>query len=1097
MNDLPNTADRPSRIRIVKNLHEGLFVEAGAGTGKTTALVSRIINLIRGGVTTIDRLAAITFTEMAAAELRDRVRRSLEEHAVSPAAPEEEQRRCREAISAMDGASIQTLHSFAASLLRERPLEAGLPPNFRIAEPIEADIRFEDKWQSWLHGELLTGDTALELLRLIKLGLKTDHLRAAAAALQSNYDRIGQPFAIPPSPPRRAVAGLVESLPQMQRLCSLCLDESDYLYQHMQGVLSLAAALSAMQPSDDYALMALARGGRLKQSKGDKKRWGNLPSGDNSCSELKALLSDLEDMRQSEIEAVKQAGLSILMEKLRRAVLAYADERRAAGVAEFHDLLVWARDTLRDNPAVRKHFQNKYRRILIDEFQDTDPIQAEIAFYLASGPTADGRDLAERDWKRLSLLPGKLFVVGDPKQSIYRFRRADIATVDEVRELMSTDSAPLTHNFRSQRSLIEWVNHVFSRWMIARKSVQPPYMKLEHAELPSDSRLAACVKYIGGPVENGRSNQIRRQEAVEVSLLLQQIRSGGWQVRRTGGALRDAEFRDVCILMPSRTGLAALERQLAEAQVPYRIESESFILGTQDVKELLNCLRAIDSPADQVALVGALRSSAFACSDEDLLLWVEGGGRLDYTDPGTGDGIVRDALVTLQAFHARRSWLQADRLIEDFIADRRMPQAAYGRSRPREKLRRLQAVVDLARAYARVEGSSLRGFLDWMDRRAEEGSRMAEAPVPEADEDAVRIMTIHAAKGLEFPIVIMLGLGDRPAARFSSAIFDRAGGCEVRLGSGAGEFKTAGYDALREIEREAEEAERVRLKYVAATRARDYLLLSLYHSTEKTDAAVILGHCEGAHGLWEEIDLAAVTPYRPEGGANVDERYDTEADLEKWRKRRKLVLAQSSIPAAVAVTDVVKTAKEEAEGGEVYYRTGRGSSGLGRAVHSVLQSIDLATGAGLEDVSRAQAAAEGIAGQWQEVARLAGNALQTDIVRRAVESGSWRREVFVSSAVEGKLLEGIMDIIFEEDGGLVIADYKTDAIDNELELLEKRELYELQAGLYALMAQEATGRPVRQVVLIFLRTKTEVAPTDMQRLIEEARSRVAAGVFIP
>jgi len=209
------------------------------------------------------------------------------------------------------------------------------------------------------------------------------------------------------------------------------------------------------------------------------------------------------------------------------------------------------------------------------------------------------------------------------------------------------------------------------------------------------------------------------------------------------------------------------------------------------------------------------------------------------------------------------------------------------------------------------------------------------------------------------------------------------------------------------------------------------------------------------------------------------------------------VLAQSSIPAAVAVTDVVKTAKEEAEGGEVYYRTGRGSSGLGRAVHSVLQSIDLATGAGLEDVSRAQAAAEGIAGQWQEVARLAGNALQTDIVRRAVESGSWRREVFVSSAVEGKLLEGIMDIIFEEDGGLVIADYKTDAIDNELELLEKRELYELQAGLYALMAQEATGRPVRQVVLIFLRTKTEVAPTDMQRLIEEARSRVAAGVFIP
>ncbi|MDD5399460.1 MAG: 3'-5' exonuclease, partial [Dehalococcoidia bacterium] len=728
-----------------------------------------------------------------------------------------------------------------------------------------------------------------------------------------------------------------------------------------------------------------------------------------------------------------------------------------------------------------------------DEFQDTDPIQAEIAFYLASGPTDDGRDLSERDWKKLSLLLGRLFVVGDPKQSIYRFRRADIATVDTVRGLMAAGSAPLTHNFRSQHGVIEWVNHVFQRWMVGREGVQPAYMKLEHAELPPESQLTGCVKYIGGYVENERSNLMRRREAQEVALLLQHIRAGGWPVRGADGALRDAEFRDVCILMPSRTGLAALERQLAEAQVPYRIESESFILGTQDVKELLNCLRAIDSPADQVALVGALRSSAFACSDEDLLLWVEGGGRLDYTDPGRGEGIVRDALETLQSFHARRGWLQADRLIEDFITHRRLSQSAYGRSRPREKLRRLQAMVDLARAYARVEGSSLRGFLDWMDRRAEEGSRMEEAPVPEADEDAVRIMTVHAAKGLEFPIVIMLGLGDRPSARFSSVIFDRSEGCEVRLGSGAGEFKTAGYDGLKDIEREAEEAERVRLKYVAATRARDHLVLSLYHSSEKTDAAAILGHCEGAAEIWDEIDLSTVTPYRPKAEAVADEKDYSAAALERWKEQRALLLAQSSRPAAVGVTDLVKMAKEEAEGGEVYYRTGRGGSSLGRAVHSVLQSIDLSTGAGLEDFSRAQSAAEGIAGRWQEVAKLAGNGLQSDIVGRAVASGNYRREVFISAAVDGRLLEGIMDIIFEEEDGLVIADYKTDVIDNEDELLEKRDVYELQAGLYALMAQEATGRPVKQVALLFLRTKKEIAPGDMERLIAEARTRVAGG----
>jgi ATP-dependent helicase/nuclease subunit A len=628
--------------------------------------------------------------------------------------------------------------------------------------------------------------------------------------------------------------------------------------------------------------------------------------------------------------------------------------------------------------------------------------------------------------------------------------------------------------------------------MVGQEGVQPPYMKLESAALPPGLQLTGCIGYIGGYVEDVSTILMRRREACEVALLLQHIRTGGWQVRGAGGALRDAEFRDICILMPARTGLPALERQLLEAQVPYRIESESFILGTQDVRELLNCLRAIDSPADQVALVGALRSSAFACSDADLLLFVEGGGRLDYTNPGQEGGIVRDALEVLRSFHAKRGWLQADRLIEDFIIDRRMAQAAYGRPRPREKLRRLQVMVDLARAYARVESSSLRGFLDWMDRRTDEKSRMEEVSVPEADEDAVRIMTIHAAKGLEFPIVIMLGLGDRPSAHNNNLIFDKStGNCEVRLGSGGNEFKTAGYDGLKDMEKEAEEAERVRLKYVATTRARDHLLLSLYHSSDKTDAAAILGHCGDSPGLWNEIDLSAVTLYRPAAETAVAEKDDTASDLEKWKERRAGILEESSKPVAVAVTDLMRLSKEEAGGGEVYYRTGRGGSNLGRAVHSVLQSIDLATGAGLDDFSKAQAAAEGIAAQWQEVAKLARNGLESDTVKRAVASGNYHREVFISTCVEGRLLEGIMDIIFEEEDGLVIADYKTDAIDNEEELLKRKEIYEQQAGLYALMAQQATGRKIRGVVMLFLRTKREEAPEDIERLIKEVRKKVS------
>ena len=217
-------------------------------------------------------------------------------------------------------------------------------------------------------------------------------------------------------------------------------------------------------------------------------------------------------------------------------------------------------------------------------------------------------------------------------------------------------------------------------------------------------------------------------------------------------------------MLPTRTGLDALETALSGANIPYRLESQSIVLGTQDVQDLLNCLRAIDTPSDQVALVAALRSSVFACSDLELFEFVQGGAELDYLSGIKGSGPVQDALDLIDRFHQDRLWMTPESLIEKFVRETRMVESCFALTRPRERWRRLRFVIDRAAAFTQVSTTSLRSYLDWIERQAEEGARMVETPVPEPDEDAVRIMTIHASKGLAFPIVILAGIGGQPSS---------------------------------------------------------------------------------------------------------------------------------------------------------------------------------------------------------------------------------------------------------------------------------------------------------------------------------------------
>ena len=324
------------------------------------------------------------------------------------------------------------------------------------------------------------------------------------------------------------------------------------------------------------------------------------------------------------------------------------------------------------------------------------------------------------------------------------------------------------------------------------------------------------------------------------------------------GQVRNARLQDICILIRSRTGLNVLTRQLESAGIPYRIEGGSLLFDTQEVRDLLNCLRAIDDPSDEVSVVAALRSPAFACSDLDLLRWRDARGPWNYRSALLGEralssesietrrqnlasdtslSSVRTGLLKLREYNEMRQTTGVSRLISEFILERRLDELDLAESRPRETWRRRRFLTEQARTleYGRLvspdaQPLNLYQFIQWVELQQEEHARIAEVVVPDTDDDAVRIMTMHASKGLEFPVVFVLGLAQDPRRSDKPLFFDPdAGAAEIKLGS----IASQAYSRLQDVEDAHGMAEQVRLAYVAMTRARDHLFVSMYRSTTR------------------------------------------------------------------------------------------------------------------------------------------------------------------------------------------------------------------------------------------------------------------------
>lgn len=1071
--------DDEARRRIREMLRQNFVVEAGAGTGKTRAMVERFTALVLEGHP-VENIVAITFTERAAAELRDRVRDALER---SLACSDEDDRLLRQALESLDRAQISTIHSFCQSVLHAFAPQAGIDPTFTVMDEVAADRRFEERWRAYLEDLNADPQAVRAIDRVLSLGLTTADLQRLVRELLRSPDVVSRLRRNPIRAPVPQWPNIGDLLARLDGVGMDAVLPDDRLRLHLQTLRDLLADLHQSSSQNREEILAAAvdtlKGG---SGGGSSRNWG----GKDAIEKAREVGREISDQLRSILDACRAHALADLLQIVLRFLGQDEAERGRTGLLTFDDLIVRVRDLLITDAEAVAYLRRRYHAMLIDEFQDTDPIQVDIALAFATDP-ATGR-----------LEPGRLFAVGDPKQSIYRFRRADMAVYSRTVESLRSDGGfreELAVNRRSRPELLHWVNQTFTTVIgdDDDPQVQPPYRAISAQR--NVSLAGPGVAWFGGPLE-AKARGVRLVEAKEVADRCRAVLQEGWQVEdRNDGTVRPAAYRDIAILIPTRTILAPLERALAEAGVPYRIEGGSLVYRTQEVRDLLNCLTAIDDPADEVAIVGALRGVAFACSDVELASHNARGGSFNYTRPlRQGEPRVLDALRTLHRYHQLRHQKSIAALVEEFASERRLAEVGIADAGDRDAFRRVRFVIEQARAFEAEEPQPLRAFVAWMTRRDSGEARDTEGSSLDEDEDAVRVMTIHAAKGLEFPIVVLAGLGARQRNTPPGCLLDRnSERIAVKVGSISRNavFKLGPYDHLVEVEERHARAEEARLLYVAATRARDHLLVSIHHQHKAKDCParrlIEAGIRETAleHQLPASLQPVSAAPF---AGVVVDLPRELTVD-QFWAEREQL--ARSARRERYTSATALKVAAQEGAEDENPDETepwarGRGGTHLGRAVHAAIQSLPLDPPLALiEAFSRAQAVAEAIPHRESEVAGLVRRALASQAAQRAREATRAMREVPFAFRADGVTVEGFIDLLLETPDGIEIVDWKTDAIAAE-EVPKRLQQYELQAGLYVLGVEAATGRMPTRVTYVFVSAGVEVSLGDPAGLRDRA-----------
>ncbi|MDC0739767.1 UvrD-helicase domain-containing protein [Polyangium mundeleinium] len=830
-------ADAEARALIRGALGSTMIVEAAAGTGKTTELVLRMVAVLAEGRAEIEEIVAVTFTEKAAGELKLRLRSGIER--ARRLAPDEAQRANLErALAHLEEARISTIHGFCADLLRERPVEAGVDPAFRVVTEAEADRRYGEAFHRWL--EQILGRPPEGVRRLLR---RREHgpgpierLRRAGQELIA-WRHFTARWQRPPFDRDRAVDAILAEMSAFAEASEGALHGNDPLHRDTEPARALVMRLRAEgehrwdRDEIEAELCALSRQRDfMRPRRGAGSRYGAHTTRADLLAAHAALVASLERFQR----AADGDLAALLQEELGALVATYQARKAEVGALDFEDLLVCTRDLVRDQGEVRRAFQERYRCIFVDEFQDTDPLQAEILMLLAAD------DPSVRAYRDVRPVPGKLFLVGDPKQAIYRFRRADLSVYEEVKELLVRRGAlfvELCTSFRSVPAIQKLVNAAFAPVMVGdREALSARYVPLR----PARKAIAEQPAIVCVPVPEPYGKQRLTSAAVEASVpaavgayLDWLLHESGWKVteRDQPGGLVPVAPRHVCLVFRrfeshgedvTRAYVEALEAR----GIPHVLVGGKSFYAREEVETMLAALRAIERPEDELAVFATLRGSLFAVGDEALLEYRFTYGKLHPQRIPEAPlpphlAPIAAALSLLAQLSEGRNARPIETTVTELCDATRACVGFALRPSGERALANVLHIAELGRAYEASGGTSFRAFVEQLEEDAERG-RAPEAPILEEGGDGVRIMTAHRAKGLEFPVVVLADVTARLGAQAVSRYVDASRSlCALRLGSVA-PLDLVEHEAL---EMRRDEAEGTRLVYVAATRARDLVIV--------------------------------------------------------------------------------------------------------------------------------------------------------------------------------------------------------------------------------------------------------------------------------
>ena len=1004
-------------------------IEAGAGTGKTTRVVRLLLQSLLAAGTEPSRLLALTFTVRAANEMRDRLGTWLARLVAGERVEELEgglelfgdptaaRGRGLHVLSELDRIEIGTIHSFAAHVLRQYPLEGGVSPAFEEDDGTRAAVLFRDLWPRWLNARLADA-AALEFLRSLFGRMELSQLRRFAEALCED----GMPLEL------REDGGRADAW--RRRLADAAARADALLGAHAGE--TRVTALRAMR-----ALDYMRRLFTVGEATSDLARQASFLTAPPpavagwTAAELETY-RELRELARAAVDVDDRQTAAVLA-WLRPFVEEFRRQYARAGYVSFAGLLVRARGVLRDHPDVRDRLKRRFRVIVVDEFQDTDPLQGEILLYLA-----ERSDACETDWRRIEVEPEKLVIVGDPKQSIYLFRGADLEAYGEIVRRLPGEEEHLTVNYRARRELVAFVNAVGRRTM-----EQPPYVPLEAARGDGGSIELLLFSDLG-------AGEARESEAEAIA---EWVAAGIAAGRFAAG--------DVALLLRALGEAHYYTDAFRRRRIDFAIEGEKHFYVAQEVLDLLNLLAAIADPTNELAVVGVLRSPLGAVRDRDLLHLRDADALCPFDAERVPAGLpdVRRLYEAIVRLHERAWRVPVGELLREVLERFPLAEIARATFRGEQAVANLDKLVEALAAH----GTTLAAALAEYRRRSGEREEEGEAPLADERLDAVRILSIHKAKGLEFPVVVVPDLhrgprdaGEGPILR--EWLTDVVG---FRCGRLRNRDRVAAEERFRRIRKE----ELRRLLYVALTRAKDRLLLTGGKSATDTLLAMILAALrdEGLavgddreqtlRGDGFEVSVRVCDRLEPAWGpppaAPAEPAVDYVAARAAWVEReaaaRRLqatpLLRRPSSAAAVDVERAIRLEREEDETDPL---------SVGSRCHDVLAEMDLSRPEALTLVDEAG----GILRAF----------FATEAFREIQSADEVHREVPFVATLDGEVWSGQIDVLYRSGERWIVADYKSDRD-------ERPQHYRKQAEVYARAAQRALGLTTPpEFRLVYVRT---------------------------